>query len=187
MTEAQTVVDSEGTQGATVALQNRLAGKYMTFKLAEEEYGLEILKVREIIGLMEITRIPRTPDFVRGVINLRGRVIPVTDLRLKFDMEQGEATAQNVIIVVQYELRGETVTNGILVDEVVEVLDIAADRIEPPPTYDAAQVDTEFILGVGKGEKRVIFLLDIGRVLTGAESQQLLDATRHAEAAAGVA
>ena len=151
----------------------RLAGKYMTFKLAGEEYGLEILKVREIIGLMEITRVPRTREFIRGVINLRGKVIPVVDLRLKFGMEATAPTDQTVIIVVQFASGDREMTMGILVDEVLEVLDIAAEDIEPPPDFGAGSIDTEFILGVGKAEKRVIFLLDIGRVLSRAEMRHM--------------
>ena len=146
-----------------------LAGKYMTFKLSSEEYGLEILKVREIIGLMDITRVPRTQEFVRGVINLRGKVIPVVDLRLKFGMPRTDATDQTVIIVVQYSMNGADLTMGILVDEVVEVLDIAADHIEPAPSFGMNAADTSFILGVGKADKRMIFLLEIGRVLTSEE------------------
>lgn len=143
-----------------------LAGKYMTFKLADEEYGLEILKVREIIGLMDITRVPRTPEHVRGVINLRGKVIPVVDLRQKFGMPPCEATDQTVIIVVQYAIGERTLTMGILVDQVLEVRQIRADAIEPPPpSLGDATIDSACILGVGKTEKRVVFLLDIGRVL----------------------
>ena len=148
-----------------LALGVRLAGKYMTFKLAEEEYGLEILKVREIIGLMDITRVPGTADYIRGVINLRGKVIPVVDLRRKFEMPKTEATDQTVIIVVQYATSKGEYTMGILVDEVLEVLNIAAEQIEPPPSFGTA-INADFILGIGKSEKRVIFLLDIGRVLT---------------------
>jgi len=144
-----------------------LAGKYMTFKLGREEYALEILKVREIIGLMEITRAPKTHECIRGVINLRGKVIPVLDLRRKFGMESVDATDQTVIIVVQYALGDQDLTMGLLVDEVVEVLDIQAAQIEPPPTFGASSVETDFILGLGKADKRVIFLLDIGKVLTG--------------------
>ena len=143
----------------------RLAGKYMAFKLSEEEYGLEILKVREIIGLMDITRVPGTAGYIRGVINLRGKVIPVIDLRLKFDMPKTESTDQTVIIVVQYATSKGEYTMGILVDEVLEVLNIAAEQIEPPPSFGST-IDSDFILGIGKAEKRVIFLLDIGRVLT---------------------
>jgi purine-binding chemotaxis protein CheW len=143
-----------------------LAGKYMAFKLANEEYGLEILRVREIIGLMEITRVPRTPDFVRGVINLRGKVIPVIDLRLKFGMTPTEPTDQTVIIVVQCQAGDRTLTMGALVDQVLEVLPFDGSQIEPPPSFGAATFDTDFILGVGKADKRVVFLLDIGRVLS---------------------
>ncbi len=150
-----------------------LAGKYMTFKLAAEEYGLEILKVREIIGLMDITRVPRTPEFMRGVINLRGKVIPVVDLRLKFGMEEAEATDQTVIIVVQLIAGDTELTMGIVVDEVLEVLDIEPSQIEPPPSFGGTQVDTDFILGVGKSDKRVIFLLDINKVLSAAEIAQV--------------
>lgn len=148
------------------AVGSRLAGKYMTFKLAAEEYGLEILKVRDVIGLMEITRVPRTMAFIRGVINLRGTVIPVVDLRLKFGMEQTELGEQTVIIVVQFTSGEREMTMGILVDEVQEVLDIAAEEIEPPPDFGSESIETDFILGVGKSENRVIFLLDIGRVLS---------------------
>ena len=150
-----------------------LAGKYMTFKLGREEYALEILKVREIIGLMEITRAPKTQDIIRGVINLRGKVIPVVDLRLKFGMERAEATDQTVIIVVQYTLAGDDLTMGLLVDEVVEVLDIKAGQIEPTPTFGTSTVDTDFILGIGKADKRVIFLLDIGKALTTDEASRV--------------
>ena len=155
--------ESQATASSDVA---GLAGKYMTFKLADEEYGLEILKVREIIGLMEITRVPRTPEHVRGVINLRGRVIPVVDLRQKFGMRPCEATDQTVIIVVQYAMAERTLTMGILVDQVLEVRQIPAEAIEPPPaSLGDAAVDSACILGVGKTEKQVVFLLDIGRVL----------------------
>ncbi len=166
-------METGGTDRAGMDLSTRLAGKYMSFKLAEEEYGLEILKVREIIGLMDITRVPRTKDFIRGVINLRGKVEPVVDLRLKFDMPKIEATDQTVIIVVQYSFKGNDFTMGILVDEVLEVLNIEADQIEPPPNFGTGAIDADFILGVGKHDKRVIFLLDIGRVLTADETGEL--------------
>jgi purine-binding chemotaxis protein CheW len=151
----------------------RLAGKYMTFQIAAEEYGLEILKVREIIGLMEITRVPRTREFIRGVINLRGKVIPVVDLRLKFGMPACEATDQTVIIVVQYALEGRPLTMGILVDQVLEVLSIDGQHIEPPPSLGSAALDSEFILGVGKHEKRIVFLLDIAKVLSTDEARDV--------------
>lgn len=156
--------DGSTTQSGTVSEQ--LAGKYMTFKLAEEEYGLEILKVREIIGLMDITRVPCAEGFVSGVINLRGKVIPVIDLRLKFHMAGCQPTEQTVIIVVQYFLHGQSRTMGLLVDQVLEVLSIEASNIEPPPEFGGDSLQERFVLGVGKACKRVIFLLDIGRVLS---------------------
>jgi purine-binding chemotaxis protein CheW len=171
MAEPTTGHQAQGDGAAKVGAA--LAGKYMTFKLADEVYGLEILKVREIIGLMEITRVPRSAEFMRGVINLRGKVIPVVDLRLKFAMPRTEATDQTVIIVVQYGAAERSLTMGVLVDEVLEVLSIDAGQIEPPPSFGAAALDTDFILGVGKSEERVIFLLDIGRVLSEAEAREL--------------
>ncbi len=145
------------------------ADKYMTFKLAAEEYGIEIQKVRELIGLLEITRVPRAPDFIRGVINLRGKVIPVVDLRVKFGMETAMTTSQSVIIVVQIGAVGVGLTMGILVDEVLEVRAIADTEVEPPPNFQSQAV-ADFILGVGKADKRIIFLLDIDRVLTAPEA-----------------
>jgi len=141
------------------------AGKYLTFSLAGEEYGLEILKVREIIGMMEITAVPRTPTHVKGVINLRGKVIPVIDLRLKMGMPEAERTDQTCIIVVDI---GE-VEMGIIVDEVREVLDIATEDIEEAPSF-GTQVDTDFILGMGKADEKVTILLDISRLLSQADA-----------------
>jgi purine-binding chemotaxis protein CheW len=161
------------------ALARQLAGKYMTFKLAEEAYGLAILKVREIIGFMEITRAPRTQEFIRGVINLRGKIVPVVDLRLKFDMPRTEPSDQTVIIVVQYASRGRDVTMGILVDQVLEVLSIDAEQIEPPPSFGGDARETEFLVGVGKTDDRVIFLLDIGRVLSDSEAQEVVQTARN--------
>jgi purine-binding chemotaxis protein CheW len=161
-----------------VAVGEQLAGKYMTFKLANEEYGLEILKVREIIGLMDITRVPCTQEFMSGVINLRGKVIPVIDLRLKFGMERCQVTDQTVIIVVQYSLHGRNMTMGLLVDQVLEVLSIEAAAIEPPPEFGSSALRSDFILGIGKAEKRVIFLLDIGRILNAEEAGAVAEATK---------
>ncbi len=143
-----------------------LAGKYLTFKLDVEEFGLEILKVQEIIKMMGITKVPRTPAFVRGVINLRGKVIPVVDLRLKFEMERREETEKTCIIVVTVRRESGAVVMGILVDEVSEVLDVAGSSIEPAPEFGAS-VDTSFILGMGKVGERVVTLMDVNRVLSG--------------------
>lgn len=174
MSEAA-MTKEERAAGADTAAR-RLAGKFMTFKLAEEEYGLEILRVREIIGLMAITRVPRAQTFIRGVINLRGKVIPVVDLRLKFAMPAIEATDQTVIIVVQWNDGERTMTMGILVDEVLEVMNIDADQIEPPPDLgshgDTSRV-LDFVLGIGKVERRVVFLLDIAKVLTAEETTHM--------------
>ncbi len=136
------------------------AGMYLTFGLADEEYGVEILKVREIIGMMEITAVPKAPPHVKGVINLRGKVVPVIDLRTRFTMEQAEATDETCIIVVVVGNR----EIGVVVDRVSEVLDIAAEQIEDPPTFGTT-VDTSFIIGMGKTEQRVTILLDITKVL----------------------
>jgi purine-binding chemotaxis protein CheW len=161
------------TSGEAPNIGQQLAGKYMTFKLASEEYGLAILRVREIIGLMDITRVPRTKEFIRGVINLRGKVIPVVDLRMKFDMPTTAATDQTVIIVVQWLVSNNATTMGILVDEVLEVLNIAAEQIEPPPELYSRNGETDFILGIGKADKRVICLLDIEQVLSKDETMHL--------------
>ena len=143
-----------------------LAGKYLTFRLGAEEFGLEILKVQEIIKMMEITKVPRTPAFVRGVINLRGKVIPVVDLRLKFDMEGKVNTDKTCVIVVTVHRKSGAVVMGIIVDEVSEVLDVAGSSIEPPPEFGGV-VDTSFILGMGKIGERVVTLMDVDRVLSG--------------------
>jgi purine-binding chemotaxis protein CheW len=140
--------------------------KYLTFALAHEEYGLEILKVREIIGYMEITAVPQTPFYIKGVVNLRGQVIPVVDLRAKFGMETAEVTDQTCIIVVEITQAGRKANTGIVVDRVQEVLDIAGKDIEEAPQFGSA-VDTDFILGMGKIGDSVKILLDIDRVLTG--------------------
>ncbi len=136
-------------------------GKYLTFRLADEEYGVEILKVREIIGVMGITSVPRMPEYMKGVINLRGKVIPVIDLRLKFNLNEIEYTDQTCIIVVDV---GREI--GIIVDTVSEVLDVGREAIEPPPSMGGS-LDTTFILGMGKVGDSVKILLDVDRVLTG--------------------
>ncbi len=144
------------------------AGKYLTFRLGPEEFGLEILKVQEIIQLQAITRVPRTPEFVRGVINLRGKVIPVVDLRLKFGMESAEDTEKTCIVVVQIRHPTGVVVMGTIIDEVREVLDIPEASIEDTPSFGTS-IDTEFILGMGKIGQNVKILLDIDKVLSGHE------------------
>jgi purine-binding chemotaxis protein CheW len=144
-------------------------GKYLTFALAQEEFGLEILKVREIIGYIDVTAVPQTPHYVRGVVNLRGQVIPVVDLRTKFGMETTGVTDHTSIIVVETTQKGGQLSTGIIVDRVQEVLDIAGNSIEEPPQFGAS-VDTSFILGMGKIDDSVKILLDIDRVLVGVAS-----------------
>ena len=138
--------------------------KYLTFVLAGEEYGIGIIKIKEIIGMMPITTVPQTPEFVKGVINLRGKVIPVVDLRLRFGMEAIGYSERTCIIVVEIEGSAETVQIGIVVDSVSEVLSIKFEDIEDTPTF-GTKMDTEYILGMAKIEGGVKILLDIDRVL----------------------
>lgn len=147
-----------------------LGGKYLTFKLDNEEYGVEILKVREIMGLLDITKVPQTPGFVEGVINLRGKVIPVVDLRAKFGLPRAEYNDQTCIIVVDVGMM-----TGIIVDTVSEVDDIPESNIEPPPQIGGA-IDTGFILGMGKVKDEVKILLDIAKVLNSEDLVIALDA-----------
>ena len=142
--------------------------QYLTFLLADEEYGVDIMKVQEIRGWDGATAIPNTPDYVLGVINLRGQVIPVLDLRSKFQMETAETTEETCIIVVEITQGDSSVSTGIVVDKVQEVLDIKAEQIEEAPDF-GAQVDTAFILGMGKIGDAVKSLLDIDMVLGGEE------------------
>jgi purine-binding chemotaxis protein CheW len=139
-------------------------GKYLTFSLAGEEYGIGILKVKEIIGMMTITPVPQAPDFVKGVINLRGKVIPVLDLRLRFSMEAGEYTERTCIIVVEAAVANGSVHMGIVVDAVSEVLNIRQDDTEDTPAF-GVKLNTDFILGMAKLGGGVKILLDIDRVL----------------------
>ncbi len=150
-------------------------GKYLTFSMAEEEYGIGILKIKEIIGMMPITTVPQTPEFVKGVINLRGKVIPVVDLRLRFGMESIDYTDRTCIIVVEIEGTTGTVQIGIVVDAVSEVLNIKGEDVEEPPTF-GAKLNTDYILGMAKMEGGVKILLDIDRVLSEEEITALKDA-----------
>jgi len=147
-------------------------GKYLTFALGPEEYGLEILKVREIIGYIEVTAVPQTPHYVKGVINLRGQVIPVVDLRAKFGMETTNVTEETCIIVVEIAQDQRKFSMGIVVDRVRDVLDIVASQIEDAPSFGAC-VETDFILSMAKIADSVKILLDIDRVLGSAELETL--------------
>ncbi len=143
-------------------------GKYLTFAMADEEYGIGILKIKEIIGMMPITTVPQTPEFLKGVINLRGKVIPVTDLRLRFGMQAIDYTDRTCIIVVEIEGETGTIQVGIVVDTVSEVLNVSKDDIEDTPAF-GTRLDTEYILGMAKMEGGIKILLDINKVLNADE------------------
>jgi purine-binding chemotaxis protein CheW len=148
---------------------DRRAGKYLTFVLAGEEYGVEILRVREIIGMMDITAVPSMPHYVLGVINLRGKVIPVIDMRSKFSMPSVDQTSESCIIVV--DVHGSLM--GAVVDKVSEVLDILGTEIEDAPSVGAG-TDNSIILGMAKSKGRVKILLDIDKVLSDADNLQIM-------------
>jgi purine-binding chemotaxis protein CheW len=151
--------------------QNR-DGKYLTFTLAGEEYGISILKVKEIIGLMSITMVPQTPGYVKGVINLRGKVIPVVDLRLKFGMAAMAYTERTCIIVVEIRTEAASILIGIVVDAVSEVLNIKAGDIEETPNF-GSRLKTDYILGLAKVGEGIKILLDIDRVLQAEELEAM--------------
>ncbi len=153
------------TMDQAVKVMSEKEGKYLTFSLDEEEYGIGILKIKEIIGMMPITSVPQTPEFVKGVINLRGKVIPVIDLRLRFGMGEIDYTERTCIIVVEIEGQAGTVMIGVVVDSVSEVLSIKREEIENTPTF-GAKLNTDYILGMAKIEGGVKILLDIDRVLS---------------------
>ncbi len=159
-------------EGQVVNLLTDKEGKYLTFSLAEEEYGIGILKIKEIIGMMPITSVPKTPEFVKGVINLRGKVIPVIDLRLRFGMEELAYTERTCIIVVEIDGQTGTILIGIVVDAVSEVLNIKKENIEETPTF-GAKLNTQYILGMAKMEGGVKILLDIDQVLNSEELSAL--------------
>lgn len=150
---------------ATPAQADARAGKYLTFQLANEEFGICVLKVREIMGLQEITAVPQTPPHIKGVINLRGKVVPVIDLRLKFGILTSEYTQRTCIIVTQVHGEAGLVLMGIIVDGVSEVLNLAASEIEDTPDF-GEEVAGQYLLGMAKVKGKVKILLDIDRVLS---------------------
>lgn len=160
----QSALKEANENSASKELANK-EGKYLTFGLGGEEYGLEILKVKEIIGIMNITFVPHTPMYVKGVINLRGKVIPVIDLRLKFGMDSLEYNERTCIVVVDIsDKSGDKVMIGIVVDSVSEVLNIKAEEIEETPTFGVS-LNTDYILGMAKVKGGIKILLDIDEVL----------------------
>lgn len=150
---------------AAAAQADPRAGKYLTFQLASEEFGIRVLKVREIMGLQEITAVPQTPAHVKGVINLRGKVVPVIDLRLKFGVATAEYTQRTCIIVTQVQGESGSVLMGIIVDGVSEVLNLTGAEIEDTPDFGEA-VAGQYLLGMAKVKGKVKILLDIDRVLS---------------------
>ena len=139
--------------------------QYLTFKLASEVFALDVATVREVLDFTTVTRIPRTPEFMRGVINLRGSVVPVVDLRLAFDMSATEKTVNTCIIVVEVCLDGETSIMGALADSVEEVIDLEPEQIQPAPKLGTS-IRTDFIRGMGKREADFLMILDIDRVFS---------------------
>ena len=148
------------------------AGKYLTFLIGKEEFGVAVLKVREIMGILDITVVPQTPAYLKGVINLRGKAIPVVDLRLKFGLSSIDYTQRTCIIVVQLQGASGSLLMGIVVDEVSEVLTLTSSDIEDTPDF-GANVETRYILGMAKVKDKVKILLDINEVLTTREIERL--------------
>jgi len=142
--------------------------QYLTFKLGDEVFALDIGKVREVLDFTAVTKVPQTPDFMRGVINLRGNVVPVVDMRLKFGMSQTEKTVNTCVIITEIDVDGETTVVGAMADSVQEVLDLEPEQIEPPPRI-GAKLNTDFIMGMGKHNDQFIMILNIDKVFSGIE------------------
>jgi len=139
--------------------------QYLTFKLGEEVFAMDVSHVREILEFNSVTKVPKTPDFMRGVINLRGSVVPVLDMRLKFGMSMTEKTVNTCIVVLEVSLEGEKIVIGALVDSVQEVFELDPEQIEPPPRI-GIQIKTDFIKGMGKRNDHFIIILDIDKLFT---------------------
>ncbi len=148
--------------------------QYLTFKLEDEVFALDISKVREVLDFTTVTKVPRTPEFMRGVINLRGNVVPVVDMRLKFGMSKTEKTVNTCIIIVEISIEGETAVLGALADSVQEVVDLEPEQIEPAPRI-GTRLRTEFIRGMGKRNDQFVILLDIDKVFTYEEISMVQD------------
>jgi purine-binding chemotaxis protein CheW len=151
--------------------------QYLTFALGEEVFALETGSVREVIELVSVTRIPKTPPFMRGVINLRGHAVPVVDLRIKFDMPKVADTVNTCIIIVDVELEGENCSMGAIVDSVREVFEMTSDQINPPPRMGTS-IRADFIRGMGKQNEEFIMILDIGKVFSQEELATLLESEK---------
>ncbi len=152
--------------------------QYLTFRLGDEVYAIDVAKVREVLDFTMITKIPRTPDFMSGVINLRGNVVPVVDLRLCFEMSKTEKTVNTCIVVVEVLLDGEANIIGALADSVEEVIDLEPEHIQPPPRI-GTKIRTDFIKGMGKRDSQLIMILDIDRVFSAEELSVVNGESRH--------
>ncbi|MDA3948341.1 MAG: chemotaxis protein CheW [Spirochaeta sp.] len=148
--------------------------QYLTFTLAEEQYAVQVYDVKEVLEYTTVTRVPRTQEFMRGVINLRGSVVPVIDLRLKFGMGETEKTIDTSIIVMEVEINGDTVTVGTLADSVQEVINLDEEQIEPSPQI-GTRINTDFIRGIGKQDERFIIILDIDRIFSEEEISMVVE------------
>ncbi len=155
--------------------------QYLTFKLDEEVFALDITKVREVLDFTTVTKVPQTPEFMRGVINLRGSVVPVVDMRLKFGMSRTEKTVHTCIIIAEITIDSETAVLGALADSVQEVMDLEPDSIEPAPKI-GARLNTEFIRGMGKRDSNFIMILDIDRIFSADELSIVQDAGKETAA-----
>lgn len=142
---------------------NTISQQYVTFSLGDELFGVEVSRTKEILSLTPVTKVPQTPDYMLGVINLRGQVVPVVDMRLKLGLLAGEESEDTCIIVVEVEVDGDIITIGALADAVKEVLEIRLDQIEPPPKL-GTRLNTEFINGMGKIDEQFMILLNIDRI-----------------------
>jgi purine-binding chemotaxis protein CheW len=141
------------------------SSQYLTFTLDQERYAVDIAKVREVLEFTSVNKVPRTPEFMRGMINLRGNIVPVIDLRLKLGLSRTEKTVDTCVVITEVLFEGETLVLGALADSVQEVIDLEAASIAPPPKM-GTRIDTDFIRGMGKREEQFVIILDIDRVLT---------------------
>lgn len=154
-------------------VENKGEKKYLMFYLNEENYGIPILQVNEIIGVMEITPIPKTPNFMKGIINLRGKIIPVIDLRLKFSMEERKYDQLTCIIIVELVIAGHKSFVGVVVDKVAEVVNVYSNDVELPPQY-GQEDENNFLTGIGKVKDKVVMLLDIESIINCQELVNLI-------------
>ena len=164
------------TENMVEKIENKRLAQYLTFRLDNESYGIEVSQVREILDKSSITKVPRTPDYMLGVINLRGSVVPVIDLRAKFELGAIEKTRDTCIIVLEIMQDGEPLIIGTQSDSVQEVVDIASDQIEPPPTIGTS-LDIEFIQGMAKHNDDFVMILNIDRIFSATELVELAQTT----------